>query len=576
LPRELHIVDVKDANNCVKTQSITVNQPNNNNCNNNTIVVDQNVTINFNTNPPTYTGDADLLPYFTYDNSDATPNLWKAKFDIGANKLLVKNGATISTTQINGYDPGIQITGTCDMEVENGGHIIVISTNQNSGDIDVQMTGNILVNGEVRNEVTGTLGLPGHITMVSKSGTFTEGQTGLIQILGIDPGANVITLQTCGQDCGSGDINISGLVKSYAHAHSGDLTLNRPNINVVSLNGAVTINANTAEPLYDEFASSGGLYDIYGGLLSWVRDNANPGNIKVQAKKDITVNGHGTDPTGAVRTSFGAIAAIATASSSPGGTIDVRSLEGKITGNDRAFDVGGKNLLSTNFANIKLYAKLNIDLNRLGANNNFNPVVNSSSPTTGGKGGTNDLRSFSGSINVGTNAIITASVPAGSGSVQGVNLLTSCLGITNSGTIIPADLIVGDNSGICSPTLPNPLFTNCGLLGSNLRTISTNVNLINTLSNVVANAVSNNSSSFNAYPNPTTGIVTIKYKSNSILKTEIKITDATGRRTFINHLFSTTLGYNFYQLNLSNLSNGVYFIILVNNNVENKVKIIKK
>jgi hypothetical protein len=570
----LYNVIITDATGCTTSTQQSITQPNSNNCNNNTIVVDQNVTIDFNTNPPTYTGEPDLLPYYTFDKSGATPDTWKAIFTLGANKLLIKNGVTITTTKVNGYAPGIEITGSCDMEIENNGHIIVSSTNKQAGDIDVEMNGHIIVNGEVRNEVTGTLGLPGHITMVSKTGNFTEGQTGLIQILGIDPGANVITLQTCGSECGNGDIVISGLVKDYAHAHAGDLTLNRPVINVISLNGAVTVNANTTEPLYDEFSSAGGLYDIYGGLLSWVRDNVNPGSIKVQAKKDITINGHGTDPTGSVRTSFGALAAIATASSSPGGLIDVRSLEGKIIASNRSFDVGGKNLLATNFAYIRLHAKGNIELSRPGTSNNFNPVVNASSPNSGGKGGTNELRSFSGSIIIGANALVTASVPAGGGSVQGINLLTSCSGVTNSGSVTPADLVLADDINTCNPVAPTALFVNCISI-ANQRTVSNPVSIINTLDNIV-NTGNRITVDFTAYPNPTTGVVTVRFASRSLLKTEIKITDAAGRRTFVDHMFNTIIGNNYYSLDLSNYPSGVYMILLRNNNKQYLAKIIKQ
>jgi hypothetical protein len=350
------------------------------------------------------------------------------------------------------------------LQVDSGAHIVVNSLNKNAGNILILINGNIVINGEVRNEVSGTNGLPGSITIISKCGNLTEGKTGLIQILGTDFGANTISLVTCGDNNSDGDITINGLVKSFAHAHGGNQNLNRPNIKVVSFNGKVTVNANTVEPLYDEFQVAGSKYDIWGGLLSWVRDNVQPGKVEVQAKKDITVNGHGIDPTGPVRTSFGAIAAIATASDAPGGLVDVRSLEGNIFGNDRAFDVSGRNRLATNFAHIRLWSKLNIVLNRPGANNNFNPVVDASSPSIGDKGGTNELRSYSGGIMVGANALVSAAVPLGNGSVQGANMLTSCLGVTGTGSITPADTNPADNSGICppgNPAAPVPLYTDC-------------------------------------------------------------------------------------------------------------------
>jgi len=249
---------------------------------------------------------------------------------------------------------------------------------------------------------------------------------------------------------------------AFAHAHAVPLTLNRPIIRVAAMQGAVTINANTTEPLLDEYNGS---FDLWGGLLSWVRDNANPGKVEVQALKDITVNGHGADPTAPVRDSFGAIAAIATASDAPGGLVDVRSIDGKIIGNDRAFDVSGRNRLATNFARIRLWANKDIVLSRPGASASFNPVVDASSPSVGDKGGTNEIRSFTGNITINTNALISAKVPAGSGTVQGINLLTSCGGVTNNGTVDPVDAVPGDDSGTCSPAAPEPIFSSCGDFG---------------------------------------------------------------------------------------------------------------
>ena len=430
-----------------------------------TIVIDQNVTIDFNTATPTYSGDTDLQLYFSFEKSGPTADTWKAIFTLENKKLLIKNGATITVTSVpatgtNRFVPGIEIN-ACELEIEAGGKISVISQNEKAGDIFIQIGGNVVINGEIRNQVTGTLGLPGRITLSSICGNMTTGTSSLIIIDGVDPGGNNINVVNC---C-AGDITLNGLIMSRAHAHSGDLTQNRPNIRVAAFEGTVTINANTAEPFFDEHNYGGGLRDIYPGLLSWVTTNSNPGKVEVQAKGDITISGHGTDPTGAVRESFGAIAAIATASNAPGGLVDVRSIGGSIIGNDRAFDVSGRNRLATNFAHISLFAKNNITTSRLGANNNFNPVVDASSPSVGDKGGTNELRAYTGGITNGTSALISASVPAGSGTVQGVNLLTSCTGVTNNGSVTPSDGNPADDSGQCSPDSPTPLFAECSDFG---------------------------------------------------------------------------------------------------------------
>ena len=98
--------------------------------------------------------------------------------------------------------------------------------------------------------------------------------------------------------------------------------------------------------------------------------------------------------------------------------------------------------------------------------NSFNPVVSVASPRVGDKGGKTDLRSFAGTINIGTSALVSAAVPAGSGSVQGINQLSSCMGIFNSGTINPADLNTADDSGNCGEAAPVALFTDCADLGN--------------------------------------------------------------------------------------------------------------
>lgn len=432
-------------------------------CDGDVVTVDQNVTIDFNQADPNnyYSGDPDLKPYFSFvKNATQSADNWKAIFDLKGKKLLVKSGATITVVQVgagnNKLAPGIEIDTTCSVEVENGGHIIVESLNQNAGNISINTGDNIIINGEVRNEVTGTNGLPGKITMESSCGDYAQGTTGFVNVEGIDPGGNDINIFTHK----GGDIDISGVVMSRAHAHVVPLTLHRPNINVVAYDGKIAINGNTPEPIFDNLSYNGGLFDIWGGLLSWVRDNVNPGSVHVQASGDITVKGHGNDPTPPtpVRESFGAIAAISTGSDAPGGVVDVRSIGGKISGDNRSFDVSGRNRLATNFAHITLFAKGDIVTSRTGATADFNPVVDASSPTVGDKGGTNELRSFSGGVFIDINSLISAHVPPGSGTVQGVNLLQTCTGITNNGTVDPADLILGDNTGSCATPAPTPLF----------------------------------------------------------------------------------------------------------------------
>ena len=182
-------------------------------------------------------------------------------------------------------------------------------------------------------------------------------------------------------------------------------------------------------------------------------DSSNPGRVEVQARDDVTVRGHGADPTGIARTSFAAIAAGTGTSNSQGGLVDVRSLNGSIIGFDRAFQSFGR---YNTTARIRLLAAIDLSLTRPGATNSFNPVVDSGS-SGGGPGGTNELRAHQGAITIGVNAVVSAV-----GTTAGKNLLTACTGVTNIGTVNPADAVTGDDSNVCVPVAPTAIFTGCG------------------------------------------------------------------------------------------------------------------
>jgi hypothetical protein len=314
----------------------------------------------------------------------------------------------------------------------------------------------------------------------------------------------------------------------------------------------VIVNANTLEPLYDEYLESGGRYDIYGGLLSWSRDNVAPGMVQVQAKDSVIVNGHGVDPTAPVRTSFGAIAAVSTMSEAPGGLVDVRSLNSSIAGNDRAFDVSGRNRLATNYAHINLEAKKDIKLNRLGANNNYNPVVDASSPSVGDKGGLNTLRAYTGEIVVGTNAWVLASVPAGLGSVQGTNDFTYCTTYTNNGTVTPAAV----THVLCSPVAPDPIFSDiCLPLDGGSETRTQRVTPITEPSVVQTGFIS-------AYPNPMGEMATITYALSTPEKVTMKVFNIAGKEvaTLVNS--DQVAGQHKVIWNADGMQTGVYFVHL--------------
>jgi len=97
-----------------------------------------------------------------------------------------------------------------------------------------------------------------------------------------------------------------------------------------------------------------------------------------------------------------------------------------------------------------------MSLTRPGGDATFGPVVDNSSSASPSQGGTNDLRSYSGSITIGVNAVVTAT-----GATAGTNLLTACTGVTNNGTVTPADANTGDDTGTCAPAAPQPIYTSC-------------------------------------------------------------------------------------------------------------------
>jgi len=419
--------------------------------------VSSSVTINFNQNPPTYSGDPALLPYFSYDKASTTPSGWNAIFDTGGKSIHLKPGVTITTTPVgvgnSKYAPGIIMKTKCDIIADPGSEIIVHSINQDAGDILLNIGNDITINGLIRNQQTASQRRPGNITVASWCGDIVQGKTGWLDDVGRHYGARNINVLACDV----GDIEINGLVWGRATIFSPALK-SSPNINVSAFNGTVTVNANTPAPLLNNFGYGGGTYDIWGGLLSLIVGDDTPGAVRVQAHDDITVHGHGVDN----HTSFGAIAAKARTSDPHGGLIDARSIAGNIIGTDRAFDVSARNMRLPNLAHIVLQAGQNIFLSRPGANSTFGPTVDNSTTGSNSKGGKNDIRGYQGGITNAVNSIISA-FGSGTGAVSGTNNLQSCAGVVNPGTVTPADSNSGDDSGSCSSSSPQPLWPDCSV-----------------------------------------------------------------------------------------------------------------
>lgn len=92
--------------------------------------------------------------------------------------------------------------------------------------------------------------------------------------------------------------------------------------------------------------------------------------------------------------------------------------------------------------------------------------------------------------------------------------------------------------------------------------------------NVGLNEVIANNNSVIIAPNPTSAFIQINYKSESKNPIVLKLTDAVGKILHQNYVYKLdTDGYN-TTLNLSDYSNGIYFVNIIDNNKINTEKII--
>ncbi len=74
-------------------------------------------------------------------------------------------------------------------------------------------------------------------------------------------------------------------------------------------------------------------------------------------------------------------------------------------------------------------------------------------------------------------------------------------------------------------------------------------------------------------PNPTHGVFTVTYNSNNAGKVQLNVYDKTGKLMFTK-TEQAVKGNNSYQLNVSNLINGVYNLQLINGSEQQQVKIV--
>jgi hypothetical protein len=331
----------------------------------------------------------------------------------------------------------------------------------------IQVDGDITIDGIVKNEVSGTGGRPGDITIVTKCGDITVGPKGYVQDIGVDPGGGDINLLAC---CDGADIVINGLVEaSYKGAVAST-------INIVSFMGSVTIDGNIDDPQNPGQKITNVMYTtndgpFTSGVRVYSRRDPLGGAINIQAFEDVTVLGN----TVLVwqKTNWGVVGGNkkATNGQGNGGDLNVVSLNGKIIASDRAFDLANR---FNHLATIDLLAKGNIELTATGRSNSVQSgnakamAVVSTQAGSSGTGGTNTLRSYSGDIFVGDGVNDYGGEVAqvlANGTTAGTNLLTSCSGVNVytgvDGEVNPADLVPGDDSGVCAPSAPTALFTDC-------------------------------------------------------------------------------------------------------------------
>jgi hypothetical protein len=438
-----------------------------------TVTVDEPVVVDLNPAIPTCDDGAtpDLCDFFSWDKSSTDASKWNAIFDVKAQALIIKDNATVTVKGVGGGNnqksPGIIIKGTCTLTIEGDtnhdgklGGVVVTSVNQQAGDILLQFNGNITIDGLVRNQVMGTNGRPGKITIASCCGDVVIGSDGhpeaLVETLGADLGGNDINILTCcvrGADGAGGDIVITGTVRAL---HKSGPT---PTINIVALVGAVTIDGRNDLGLETK---AGTLFRRTSGVYTQALSATSTGSINIQALNNVTVYGnHILDKN---RTQFGAVAIKSNNTNGLGGNGSIKaiSLTGGVRALDRAFDADNRfdagnsiSLAAANDINLAVSAFVND-----GAANNTKAVV-STQGGSAGKGGSNSLLASGGQVSVGANALVRADAPGGA---NGTNVLAGCTGagVVRTGTVTPMDALGDDTS---CPAGPVALFTSCAAFG---------------------------------------------------------------------------------------------------------------
>ena len=434
-----------------------------------TIILDVDTTVNFNTalfdpagnlipGSVTYVGDLDLLPFFTPIASQSTPvDQWEARFNIGLHRLDILDGVLLTVKSVgignNQPAPGIEIKGgeiflqeDLDKNGDGGGSIIVTSINQPAGHIFIDMVHDILVDGSIIDQVVGTNGTPGDIILKTFCGDIRVGKKGRVETRGVDlGGADIIMVDGVPGSLLAGDIVIEGLVRA---TYKGGTPATISIVNFKNT-GQIIIDGRNDFGLVSE---AGGNVRLMSGVHVKCLRDPTPGTINLQAVNDITVIGNN----GSLAGSYGTVSAKSSSSNMAGGTINVLSLAGGITAQDRAFDTAGR---YNDKAAITLKADDAIFLTApSGTAAKPLAVVDNRGTLSGSRGGTNRIRSYSSGVTVGANAQVLATGVA----TAGKNHLVGAP-VTILGTVNPANSVAPAADPINDPLVP--LFPTLASLG---------------------------------------------------------------------------------------------------------------
>jgi len=401
-----------------------------------------------------------LAPFASFAGNTITIDLGNRPLHVTSKgSISVLAGANVQPPQFhqsgNHGTPNLTIKSTCTLLIDesvrgtaNGlfrSLTGVIETNAQggkAGDILLAFDGAIIVNGGVQSFQEklpdSASSLSGAITIKSVCGEIRVGPKGWVVTWGENPGTSPISLI----QLGTNDIVVNGLVMNRTNHTIGSNP--PPIINVHAVGGAVKIDG--SQLVLDEFNLMGTKYDLTSGLLTISRVSADVGKINIQAFKDVSVVRNVM--VGSLnRTSFAAVATVVNSNSPIGGTIRVRSLNGGIIAQGRAFQADGRG--NNSAALIELIAN---GLVQMQTPASFNPeqtptVTTSAGAVNGvGKAGKNVLYSCTGQVQVLAGAAVLAT------GVSGTGINQSSAGVVVVGTVDPA--FVGGVIA-CPPT---PLF----------------------------------------------------------------------------------------------------------------------